>query len=233
MQILDPTLKIEIPEVAIFDWDNTLVNAWPLIYKALRDTFLHFGKKPWSYEETKINVHRALRETFPKWFPNNWQEAAKYYRIAYAKYMSLLEPEEDAEKVLVALKTHGTKVALVSNKKFDLLNEEIKLLGWHKYFQSIIGSGDLDVDKPHPKTIEVSLKNLGVPNSKNIWFVGDSVSDMEVAYAAEILPVYYGPEDYDNERFQHCYPKLHIKNYNSFISFIEGKDDYPPKFQQN
>lgn len=233
MRILDQTLKLKVPEVAIFDWDNTLVDAWPLIYRALHDTFIHFGKKPWSYEETKIRVHRALRETFPEWFPNNWQEVTTYYRATYANYMSLLKPEENAEKLLISLQAHGIKVALVSNKKSELLKEEIKLLDWYKYFQSIMGSGDLDVDKPHPKTVKVSLENLHATDSENIWFIGDSVSDMEVAYAANILPVFYGPEDYDNERFKNCYPKLHIEDYNDFINFIEDGDDLHSKFRQS
>ncbi|MEQ9115907.1 MAG: HAD-IA family hydrolase [Rickettsiales bacterium] len=225
MKYIDKTIKLETPEVIIFDWDNTLVDAWPLIYKAMVEAFKKYDKEPWSLEETKINVHRALREMLPKLFPNNWQEVGDYYRKVYKKNMELLKPLPNVEKMLKLLNEKDIKVALVSNKKAYLVRKEVELLGWTKYFQSVMGSGDLDVDKPDPKTVVITLEKLSASSAKKVWFVGDSVTDMETAYASESLPVFYGPEDFNNDRFKNCFPKVHISGYKELIAFIQSKYD--------
>ena len=224
MQIIDKDLKLKLPEVVIFDWDNTLVDAWPLIHKAMAEAFKKYGLKPWTLEESKVNIHRALRELLPQLFPNNWQEVGEYYRKVYEDNIHLLEPLPKVNDMLEVLNQKNIKVALVSNKKASIVRKEMDLLNWHHHFQSVIGSGDLDVDKPDPKTVVITLERLAAASAKKVWFVGDSVTDMETAYASNSLPVYYGPEDFNNERFANCFPKVHIKDYNELIRFIKNND---------
>lgn len=227
MEIIEKNLDLKLPEVVIFDWDNTLVDAWPLIYKALNETFIKFGKSPWTLAETKINIHRALRELMPQFFGDKWEEAGEYYRKIYLENVNDIKPLNYSEEMLKTLKEYEIKAAIVSNKKAEIVRKELALMKWENYFQSILGSGDLEVDKPNPKTVEITLEQLVATKAKNIWFVGDSVTDMETAYASNTLPVFYGPEDFKNERYKDCYPKVHINNYNNFISFIKESNDSP------
>jgi phosphoglycolate phosphatase len=220
MEIIDKNIRLSKPEVIIFDWDNTLVDAWPLIHKSVHDAFVRFGKKPWSLEETKINIHLALREMLPQLFPDNWREVGTYYREVYLNNAHLLKPLPHVEEMLNMLNKKSIKTSIISNKKTSILQDELERFKWHKYFQSIIGSGSLDVDKPDPKTVRVTLQNLDLQDARNVWFVGDTVTDMETAYNSNSLPIFYGPEDFRNERYINCFPKIHVKNYNEFTKFI-------------
>lgn len=35
------------PKAIIFDWDNTLVDSWPVIQHAIDHTMVEMGKEPW------------------------------------------------------------------------------------------------------------------------------------------------------------------------------------------
>ena len=60
--------SLKKPSAILFDWDNTLVNTWPLIHKAINVTFQEYGLEPWSLEKVKENAHESSREAFPKLF---------------------------------------------------------------------------------------------------------------------------------------------------------------------
>ena len=71
------------PKAIIYDWDNTLVNTWPLIQKSIDKTMIAMGKEPWGLEKVKNSVHKSMRESFPEIFGSNWQEAGKIYKDSY------------------------------------------------------------------------------------------------------------------------------------------------------
>ena len=56
------------PRAFLFDWDNTLVDSWPIIHDALNVTLTAFGKEPWSLDETRSRVRKSMRDSFPKLF---------------------------------------------------------------------------------------------------------------------------------------------------------------------
>ncbi len=225
MEIIDKTISLAKPQAILFDWDNTLVDAWSLIYKATHNTFVKYGKKPWSFEETKINVHRSLKEIMPILFPTNYEEAGKFYKNSYAELMHEIRPLPHAVEALEMLNEQNIKCAIISNKTVDYVFQEAETLKISHLFSSIMGSGSIDVDKPNPKTVYETLKRINIANTEKVWFVGDSVSDMEVAYASGSLPIFYGPEDFRNDRYKNCAPKLHISDYNDFINFMARYND--------
>ena len=67
----------------IFDWDNTLVNTWPITLKALNITLKQFGFEEWSEEKLKQNVHFSVKSSFPQWFGDKAAEATKLYKKIY------------------------------------------------------------------------------------------------------------------------------------------------------
>src|SRR5690606_3190282 len=54
------------PRAILFDWDNTLVDTWGVLHRALAATFEAFGRRPWTLEETKRNVRASARDAFPE-----------------------------------------------------------------------------------------------------------------------------------------------------------------------
>ena len=70
-------MTLSAPKAIIFDWDNTLVDTWPVIHEALNKTFAQMGHKPWTIDMVKQKVARSMRDSFPDVFGKDWQEATE------------------------------------------------------------------------------------------------------------------------------------------------------------
>lgn len=185
--------KLTRPKAIIFDWDNTLVNTWPLIHNALHETFNKYGLTPWTMDETKQRVAHSLRNSFPKLFGNKWEEAGKDYQAFYQRdHLSQLEVLPLAEEVLKYLKAQGIYLAVVSNKKGYNLRAEAEHIGWDIYFDALVGSDDAANDKPHRDPVDMALDGSGVATGDDVWFVGDMSVDLECAKNTGCVPVLYG-----------------------------------------
>lgn len=212
---------MEKPKAILFDWDNTLADTWPTIYSALCDTFTSMGHEPWSFEETKEKVHRSLRDSFPEIFGDRWQEAGDLYMQNFKKiHLDNLVPMEGAEDVMKELQGKGIYIALVSNKTGFNLRAELDHIGWNKYFSKIVGAKDADEDKPSVKPVYMALEGSGIEPGQDVWFIGDSITDLECAYNANCLPIFYGDQDLSDERFANHQPHRHFKDHNELMEII-------------
>ncbi len=221
MLLLDKSYALSHPQAVVFDWDNTLVDSWLLIHEALNFTFKKFGKETWSLEKTKIKIHRSIKDTLPILFQDDWQDAVKIYRNYYESIQRNLKPFDYAEETLRALHSRKIPICIVTNKKNHLIDNEIKMFGWEKYFEYVVASGDLELDKPSPIGVNFVLEKIHKTPSKDIWFVGDSVTDMETAYNSGCLPVFFGEDDYESDRYKNCRPKVYFPDHKSLSNYLK------------
>lgn len=213
--------KISAPEVVIFDWDNTLIDAWDPIHYAIQATLRKYNKPTWPLSETKVRIHRSIRDTIPQYFPESSpEEVAEAYRSAYKEVQDQIAPLAHVMKTIDLLRRNKVYIAIISNKQNVILNNEINNLGWRQFFDIIIGAGDLKEDKPSRITVDEVLKHKKVPTEK-IWFIGDSITDMETAYNSGCLPVLFGNEEYNKPLYAHCEPKLHCHNHQLLSDYLK------------
>ena len=181
------------PDAVIFDWDNTLVDTWPIIYAALVQTFEAFDMEPWSLDMVKSNVKKSMRDSFPLVFGDEWQKAGEIYQQSYrATALENLTPLAAAEKTLQMLKAQAIPLFIVSNKKGDQLRREVTHLGWDHYFLSVVGAGDAANDKPKTDPVWHAVKPHGFEEAGNMWFIGDSDADIECAHNLGCKAMLYG-----------------------------------------
>lgn len=186
-------MTLTTPHTLLYDWDNTLVDTWPVIHQALTETFAAFGMEPWSMEQVKSHVARSMRDAFPDLFGERAEEAGELYIAAYRRYQfAWLKPLPGVLELLEAQAALPLKIGVVSNKRNTLLNAEIEHLGWGKYFDVIIGAGDAAHDKPDAAPALLALSRLGIAPAKEVWFIGDSNADLECAHNAALTPILYG-----------------------------------------
>lgn len=184
---------LKTPKAVIFDWDNTLVNTWPMIHHALHHTFVKYGLVPWTLEETKARVGQSARDHFPKLFGDKWEEAGKTYQLCYLNnHLAQLESLPLSEDVLKFLHDKGVYMAVVSNKTGSSLRKEAEFIGWGKYFRKLVGSKDAQRDKPHPDPVHMALEGSGIVPGDDVWFIGDSTVDLECARNTTCIPILYG-----------------------------------------
>ena len=72
-------MSVARPKALIFDWDNTLVDTWPVIHAALFETFTAMGQTPWTLAETRLRVRLSMRESFPILFGDRWTAAREIF----------------------------------------------------------------------------------------------------------------------------------------------------------
>lgn len=181
------------PRAILFDWDNTLVDTWPVIHAALAKTFTDMGQTPWTLEETMRRVRKSMRDSFPALFGPRWEEAGALYQRYYrASHLSDLAALQYAVPLLARIRESGLFCAVVSNKKGDTLREEVTHLGWNDYFDALVGSGDAARDKPHADPVTLALRGAPVIAGPEVWFVGDSEIDLECADITGCTAILYG-----------------------------------------
>lgn len=189
--------KVKLPEAILFDWDNTLVDSWVAITDALNLTRSTYGLETWAVDEARVKSARALRDSFPEWFGDEWEKARDiFYARYHAVHAQLVRPIPGAEELLAFLHEGKIPLGIVSTKKNILLREEVENLGWNHYFRAIIGSMDAPKDKPDPAPAIMALSQMGIVwNNSRVWFVGDSHADVECALRSGCTPILIGPKE--------------------------------------
>ena len=211
------------PKAILFDWDNTLVDTWPVIHAALERTFTAFGLVPWTFEETKARVRRSMRESFPPLFGDRWEEAGEYFYACFKeRHLDGLTPCDGAEDMLRRLHDEGVYLGIVSNKNGDLLREEADHLGWTRYLGAVVGAFDATRDKPAVDPVDLALEGSGIVRGSDVWFAGDTGVDLECARNCGCVGVLVRTEPPVGEEFSVGMPTLHFPDCralcNSFIN---------------
>ena len=94
-------------------------------------------------------------------------------------------PYPESVVVLRRLKALGPKLYVVSNWDI-LLAEVLEALGWMQYFDGIVASAQLGVEKPDPRIFEEAIRTSGVPRERVIHVGNDPVADIQGAAAVGI-----------------------------------------------
>lgn len=200
-----------LPRAVLLDWDNTLVDTWPVIHDAMNATFAAMDRPLWTYDETRRNVRRSMRETFPEMFGEKWQAARDvFYRRFRSIHLDKLKICPGAEELLGALSGRGLYLGVVSNKRGEHLRREAAHLGWERYFGRLVGATDAARDKPAPEVVELALSGSDIGAGGDVWFVGDTGIDLECAYKSGCVPVLLRESPPQPGEFGDFSPKMHF-----------------------
>ena len=163
----------------------------------------------------KIKKARKISRTdiFEVLFGNN-RKAKKAAHLAfddaYRNYFGTVTPfEERFENVLNELKTLKMKLAVLSNRKREFMEKEIKSVGGHDWsylFETIVCGDDVEHRKPHPDLILKTLCNLDIQPGRHAWYVGDSTTDVISAKNACVTAIFYNGANWDQEWLDKIFP---------------------------
>lgn len=196
------------PSVLLWDWDNTLVDAWGGVTAALNAAFAAFAMPLWTEEETRARARVSLRDSFPQIFGAEWIRAREvFYATLAERHLDHVRPMPG---VIAALEQGRlSPQGVVSNKTGLFLRAEVAHLGWAPLFSAVVGAGDAEADKPDPRPLLLALEKIGAVADATVWYLGDTVLDMQAARAAGVTAVLIGDAAHDGglERAQ---PDVHF-----------------------
>lgn len=200
------------PDAVLFDWDNTLIDSWAVIHDALNITFEAMEHPLWTLEETRQQVTRSLRESFPEMFKDRWEEARDVFYARYQEiHLTELNALPGAEDLIAALLEAGIYLGVVSNKAGPHLRTEAAHLGWDGKFSKLVGATDASRDKPAVEPVALALENSGITPGPSVWFVGDTDVDMECAHRSDCVPILIRAEAPKINEFDPYIPRYHFQ----------------------
>ncbi len=211
------------PSALLFDWDNTLIDSWATIHLALEETFQAFGREAWTLEEVKARVRSSARDTFPRLFEDQAEEAMRTYHQAFERrHLEALRCLDGAEACLEQLVSLNLPMGVVSNKSGRFLRREVVALGWESYFSSVIGAGDAPRDKPAPEPVWMALHQMGVEPTSSVWFVGDTDVDLLCAANSGCSAVLLRAAAPEQDEFAHARLDCHASNFDELLRLVEA-----------
>jgi len=210
------------PTAVIFDWDDTIVESWPVALESLNAALTGMGQAAWSDDEARRRCGGSARDMFQTLFGERWQEADKIYYDTYGRLtIENVRIHAHAEDILKALAKDKVYLAVVSNKRGTLLRLEAARIQFDKYFGKIIGAGDAEADKPHPAVVHMALQDSGIAAGPHVWFVGDSHTDMLCALNAGCTSILLETKTPPEETLLNNPPARRFKKHHDLMEFIK------------
>jgi HAD superfamily hydrolase (TIGR01549 family) len=171
-----------LPAAAIFDWDGTLVDTLPLIYRANVTVLGELGitmSRAWFQEQYTPDWRRSYRELgVPE---HLWGRTSE----RWAEEMGCMRPTALpwARGRLRRLRRHGVRLGLVTASTRGVVEPNLARLNMAGLFEVAWYADDVTDSKPHPEALLRALEELGVPAPRTVY-VGDTTVDLEMARAA-------------------------------------------------
>lgn len=199
------------PSAILFDWDSTLVDNWPGVTVAMNAALTAFELATWTETEMRTRAKRSMRESFPEIFGPGWEKARDiFYATFEERHLDGLRALPGAEELLIELQDLSITLGVVSNKNGDFLRAEAESLGWAGYFHRIVGATDAAQDKPARDPVDLVLAESGHVPGERVWFVGDSLVDLQCGLASGCIPVLVGNDPISEEDLTKWPPKFHF-----------------------
>jgi phosphoglycolate phosphatase len=214
-------MKLPKPKAVIFDWDDTVVDSWSTALQALNAALVGMGQTAWSDDEARRRCGASARDLFQQLFGDRWQEADKIYYDTFNRiFLNNIRIHDHVEDILKILAENNVYLAVVSNKRGHLLRSEAAHIKFDRYFGKIVGAGDAEIDKPNAAPVHMALLDSGIQAGADVWFVGDSHTDMICALNAGCTSILVETKPPPDEMLLNSPPAQRFKKHHDLMEFI-------------
>ncbi len=179
-----------------FDLGNTLINDQKLTAASVKDLGQWLGRKAiisspsrfiQTYMQNNYQINRPfISHTFGEidFFEKTLAELSishisaeeilqKYRRILTDK----IQPDQDIIETFQYLKAQKIQIALISNESNCRVEATLDKIGLQHFFDTIIVSEDIGVEKPDPRIFMEGLNRLNIASDAMIMFGDNNIAD--------------------------------------------------------
>lgn len=195
-----------LKKAVCFDFDGVIIDSSEIQREALKKSYLKvIGNE---LREEKINeffLHsgNSLENIFKSIdLPLEMIPYYKEYSVEKSREIKLFD---GIIELLDNLKKLNIKCGLCTGKDRQRTLAILKEQGLIEYFESVTCSDDVNNPKPHPESLNATIKKLGVEKN-NIVMVGDAVNDIICAHNAKVKSIAVTWGENERDRLLECKP---------------------------
>ncbi len=138
------------------------------------------------------------------------QMAHKRFNHHYRKhYGNVLPFEPKVASLLGGLRGLGIVVGVITNRDREFFEHELACVegsGWAHLFDTTVCGDDTLLRKPHPDQLLKAMANLSQAPGREVWYVGDSTTDVISAKTAGITSIFFNGAQWDLPWLQKIFP---------------------------
>lgn len=163
----------------------------------------------------RVRADRKISRTdiFEVMFGNDQETKQIAHRIFthyYRKHFGTVNPFEPRVKSLLqGLRSLPLKLGVITNRDREFFEHELAAVdgsGWNGLFDVDICGDDTALRKPHPEQLLLAVEKLGYPAGSDVWYVGDSTTDMVAAKRAGMTAVFFNGAQWDLPWLRKIFP---------------------------
>ncbi|MDR2902352.1 MAG: HAD family hydrolase [Lactobacillales bacterium] len=209
------------PDVVIWDWDNTLVDAMPAAVRTMNEVCQKFGIPQLSMEEILYIFGRRRADSFWNQFGEKQTEIESFFRERFHhNSMRDIALMPGAKEVLDFVKSKGIEQVVASNKNHDMLVEESRQLGVYPYFSAIKGVSGSSSSKPYLDFAKELLSGIAY---QTLVVIGDGASDMQFGSNLGAVRIFVRPHLSEREKIEFDYHAMDLKEVGIILKRILGE----------
>jgi phosphoglycolate phosphatase len=219
---------MEIMVAIVFDLDGTLVQSAPDIHNAVNHMLAQNGHDKLSLAVVTSFIGNGVPKLIER------AMIASDITITDATHAQLMKQFSDfyAENpvgksylfdgvvpALEKLFSAGHKMAVCTNKPFDMTAKVLDGLNISPFFGAVIGGDSLPVNKPDPAML---FKVLDILDVKDCFYIGDSEVDASTAENAR-QPFFFYTEGYSKISFDEMVAEAKFSHFDELCGLIEKR----------
>lgn len=175
-------------KAVFFDLDGTLFDTSAVIIQGFNYLFDKYKDGYRMDKSEYVNVlGPALKDSFPMYFKESFDELLAGYRFATDKcltkaYVPLCK---GVKETIPELHKMGIKIAAVTSRQHKSAETALDIYGFSKYFDFVIGCNDVNEVKPNPESFIKTLEALNIKSNEAIM-IGDHYNDIKGGVNANV-----------------------------------------------
>jgi HAD superfamily hydrolase (TIGR01549 family) len=193
----------KLPNIVLFDLDGTIIDNTEIIvkiYKKIAEdlgyhgmddkTISDLGGKSTFETGRGMGIKDEDLDYVDKYFWIYFQEFCKNLNQTNQKPI-LLDRMTD---LIEYLKKNKIQLGIVTSNERKSAETLLSLVELNSYFDVYVGREDSTKPKPSPEPLFYALSKLGIKkwNKEEIWYIGDTESDMKAAKTANVTSFHIG-----------------------------------------
>lgn len=194
-------LRYQLPELIIFDLDNTLYR-YDLCNKRALKAVSRLASSEYGvparrflleYESSRLIVKSRISGAsshnrllyFSEWISRfesklDFDVAAIFNDVYWATYLSEMKLSEGVVDLLRKIRHRGIQACLVTDQMSDIQFRKLRVLKIEKYFDHIVTSEECAGEKSSLEPFRLIFSRIQRKEFDCIWFIGDEMQDWPI-----------------------------------------------------